>query len=346
MIMSERELHIETIRGIACLALVSMHVVGYTSESGLELPQSDWLFGLQVVFADMRMPLFSFISGMVFVAVPKADQNWNSLVLKKMRRLLIPMISVGTLFWIVRAGMGYEQPSLLRAYLFPFEHFWFLQATFILMFVSLMSNRLMLWFWPRSSYNGEAAVLIGVFGALAYVLGWGSTWVLFSVKHALFLALFFMAGQIAALKKDMLFHFLSWVGSGRLWLGLLGLIAMGGALAFEYITPSDSLRRIMSMGIGLGACLVLLGLRPQNRFLAEIGGKSYAIYLFHVFFTAGVTESLSYIAPDWDRHLFYFPALIAGILGPTIAQYVILQSAWTRWLFLGLRFPRPVFVSV
>jgi uncharacterized membrane protein len=65
---SAKILYVETLRGIACILLVSYHVIGDTSSNGLRLPDGDLFSFVNRMFIDVRMPLFSFISGFVFCA--------------------------------------------------------------------------------------------------------------------------------------------------------------------------------------------------------------------------------------------------------------------------------------
>ena len=66
---ARRRTDIDTLRAMACIALVSFHVIGNSATAGLELPDTHPLHMLNAMLVDMRMPLFSFLSGLVFVEV-------------------------------------------------------------------------------------------------------------------------------------------------------------------------------------------------------------------------------------------------------------------------------------
>ena len=57
---------VDTIRAIACIALVSYHAVGGSPAAGMELDSTHWLAMMNAALIDLRMPLFSFVSGYVF----------------------------------------------------------------------------------------------------------------------------------------------------------------------------------------------------------------------------------------------------------------------------------------
>jgi len=187
-----RDISIDTMRAIACLALVSYHTVGASPASGLELPASHWLAQLNTVFVDMRMPLFSFLSGLVFVRLEYLTRSPGKMVLSKMRRLLVPMITVGALFWTARALNGQAQAPLLSLFYMPFAHFWFLQATFAIMALFLLLH----WTLPGRS-TWLAAALLGL-GALAWVAGPRPTVNVFSIVQTAYLMPFFMLGYLCA----------------------------------------------------------------------------------------------------------------------------------------------------
>lgn len=338
-----KEMHVETIRGLACLGLVSFHVIGDTPLSGMELPLDDWLVHLQACFAHMRMPLFSFISGYVFVSFASKGRSWSRLWLSKVRRLLLPLLSVGLLYWGVREAMGYSQPDWLHALLYPYLHFWFLQATFVLMTVALAINWLAGVATGREANVRRASIiaaLLGALGAVLHVSGVLGGIKIFSTDHVFYLAPFFMAGHILALRGKAVFAALC---ERHRWMGGVGLalaVLAGALLAFDWLVLSNPIAiRAAGLGIGLLTAFSLFVLQPRVRLLAWIGDKSYAIYLFHVLFLAALTELWRATVP-LDIHWVYLPALCAGLVGPILLQAALLRSGVLSWLFLGLRLPR------
>jgi len=337
-----KETHVETIRGLACIGLVSFHVIGSTPTVGLELPGQDWLVRLQDCFVHMRMPLFSFISGYVFVSFASGDRSWSKLWLSKIRRLLLPLFSVGLVYWGLRLAMGYSQPGWPSVVFFPYLHFWFLQATFVLMTLSLAANWLVSAISQRKPDARRAAMVaavLGAIGAVLYVEGTLVTVKFFSINHALYLAPFFMAGHVLALRGKATFAELA--SRYRLcgWAGLTLAVLLGSLLAFDKIAvPSFIGGRSVGLGIGFLTALSLFVLQIRIRFLAWIGDKSYAIYLFHVLFLSALTEFWRK-AVFADIHWVYLPALAAGLVGPIALQALLLRSGVLSWLFLGLRLP-------
>ncbi|MBY6159211.1 acyltransferase [Pseudooceanicola nitratireducens] len=185
-----RRTDIDTLRAMACIALVSYHVVGSTPSSGLELPYDHWLSMLNRTPVDLRMPLFSFISGLVFVAIP--SRGAGAAVGAKARRLLLPMLCVGALFWGLRAGMGIDQQPLWSIPFLPYEHYWFLQSTFLLMALMLGLTQML------GGRDRLAAGLIGAGAAVWWLVGPRAQPDLMSLNGAIKLGPFFCGGYLAA----------------------------------------------------------------------------------------------------------------------------------------------------
>lgn len=331
---SGRTAHLETLRALACIALVSYHVVGGSSAAGMELPPGHWLALMGGALIDMRMPLFSFLSGCVFVSLEALTRSPGQMVLSKARRLLLPLLSVGLLFWLVGSVMGQAQPPLISLLYMPYAHFWFLQATFVIMTTFVLLNAI----WPGRS-TALAAGLIGL-AALVWVSGLRATPNLFSVNQVAYLMPFFMLGYLCA-HGTLVLRLKARVSPVLAALTVLVLIGLGYALVSELIAvPSEAGRRALGLGIGAAFCLCLLIIAPRNPALVRLGGYSYTIYLFHVFFTAGSLETLRAVAPGTPDALVWAMGLVAGLFGPIALHHALLRSQVLSTVFLGLR-PKP-----
>lgn len=332
--VAQRDTSLDTLRAIACIALVSYHMVGGSPAEGMEVPPDHWLALLNGTFIDMRMPLFSFLSGCVFVSLEGLTRSLGQMVLSKMRRLLLPMLSVGVLFWLVGTAIGQAQPPLVSLLYMPYAHFWFLQATFVIMASFLLLQSV----WPGRS----TALAMGLMGlaALIWVSGLRATPGLFSVNQVAYLMPFFMLGYLCA-HGTVLTRLKASIPPALAVLALLGLVGLGFALVSGFLrTPSEAARAALTLMIGAIFCLSLLIVAPRHSGLARLGGYSYTIYLFHVFFTAGSFEALRALAPGTPDALVWAIGLVAGIAGPVAAHHVLLRSRILSTLFLGMK-PRP-----
>ncbi|MFZ4625773.1 MAG: acyltransferase family protein, partial [Rhodoferax sp.] len=124
-------LQIETLRGLACLLLVAYHMVGADPGNGLRLEDGP-LRWLNDGLAYLRMPLFTFLSGLVYGMRPFAG-NSRAFLLGKTRRLLVPMLVVGTVFAVLQANIAGTHAVAMPWYLLhiqPVGHFWFVESLF------------------------------------------------------------------------------------------------------------------------------------------------------------------------------------------------------------------------
>ncbi|MEP4199315.1 MAG: acyltransferase [Aliishimia sp.] len=325
-----RNISIDTLRGLACIALVSFHVVGYSPASGMELPADHWLVRLNLSLVDMRMPLFSFLSGVVFIALEQTRRPIGQIMSSKLRRLFLPLVSVGCVFWLARASMGHLQQPLWTIPFFPFAHYWFLQATLLIMASFLALNAL------RLGHSLAIAVLMMGVGTAWWIMGPQLSTNLFSAMQALYLMPFFMLGYVCSYAYRTgawQFHLAAWPAA----LIITCLVCLGFMLAVEIFSPAPLVRRLLTLGIGAGFCLTLLAFAPRSAFLARIGHFSYAIYLFHVFFTAGMRELMLQAWPLLSDGLLWMSGICAGLLGPIIVYHMLVQNTYLSGIFLGTR---------
>ncbi len=127
---------LDTLRGLACLLLVAYHVIGSDPSNGLRVADGP-LRVLNDGLAYLRMPLFTFLAGMVYGLHPFAGDS-RAFLAGKARRLLVPMLFVGTIFALAQSflpdtnfgaapGAGREW---LLLHVEPVGHFWFVEALF------------------------------------------------------------------------------------------------------------------------------------------------------------------------------------------------------------------------
>ena len=320
---------LDTLRGLACLLLVVYHVIGSDPSNGLRVTDGT-LRVLNDGLAYLRMPLFTFLAGMVYGLRPFAGDS-RAFLAGKARRLLVPMLFVGTIFALAQSllpstnfgaapGAGREWRLL---HVEPVGHFWFVEALFWIF--------VLVWALER----GRALATPGRF-ALAWLLAalldltvHGPRWL--ALDGAVFLLPYFLGG-LAATRFSLVPRL-----AGP-WTRIL-LIAAAALAVVQLGVPVPNPDRhgpwILLAGVSL--CALCVGLRIDVPWLARIGASSYAIYLFHVFFTAASRIALA------KAGLTLLPLQIVagvalGIAAPMLVEHWAARHGAARLLLLGQSF--------
>jgi len=318
-------LRIETLRGLACLLLVIYHVIGADPAHGLRVADG-LLRWANDGLAYLRMPLFTFLSGLVYGIRPfrfAATGDSQAFLLGKARRLLLPMLFVGTAFALLQALTPGTNSSIGPWYLLhvqPVAHFWFVESLFwVFMWVWALER----WQLMRSA-TGMAAVL--ALSSLIYLNLRGVAW--FGLEGAIYLAPYFLVGL--AVSRFQLTARLSNSSTG-LGLGLLALACMVG---LGLPVPNPDRRTLLILTTGLALCLWALGWSWTNPRLASVGRYSYAIFLFHVFFTAATRIVLERLGAH-SVWLHMALGSLAGVAGPIVLAHWLERLRWPALLLLG-----------
>lgn len=308
---ADSRIRTDTLRGLACLLLVAFHVVGHDGSTGLRLADdhliargNDWV-GL------LRMPLFSFLSGVVYAHRPVHDRI-GLLLRGKTHRLLLPMLLVGTAFAVLQSlapgvhGDGYDWHLL---HVVPVAHYWFLESLFIIFVLVAVLERAG---W-LDSMGGLAAVW-AVAGLLHLT---APLPIHFGLQGATYLLPFFLAG----VAHQRFFH--PAIDRPRV-AASLGLVLVGVGLYWMVAAGADGPGALspLTLAFSVCGCLLLSACRLRIRWLAWIGRWSFGIYLFHPVFTAASRDAFGHIGVGALPVLFA-SGLAAGVAGPIVLTAVL-----------------------
>ena len=306
----------QTLRGIACLLLVTFHTVGSTAASGLHVPDGSLYREFTNLFVHVRMPLFTFLSGLVYAYRPLRAGHALQFSGKKLRRLGLPFIVASTLLYCLNFAMHHEVPPLLEMwtiYVFPFKHLWFVQALLLVFAtVVVLESLSALSTFPR--FMLMFALSLGL-----YSYGPFESQNIIGLHSATYLLPFFLGG-LGAHRYRYLLHLrrvlIATVLCFVVTQGFHTYIVLTQVLA--PIVPTED-RSGMHLLIGLSASLCALQLLPRVRLMERIGGSAYAIYLYHPLFVAAALFAADAQVATSTSLLFVL-AGVGGIVGPMLME--------------------------
>jgi peptidoglycan/LPS O-acetylase OafA/YrhL len=325
----KKSLEIETLRGLACLLLVLYHVIGPLG-GGLKIDLGSPFRVLADSMVYVRMPLFTFISGYIYSIYKIRGNDFSAYCTGKVRRLIVPLFFVGVPFSVLQAvapgvnkDVGLFQ-ALLSFYV-PVNHFWFLQAVFIIfMFVGFLQ-------WRGLLQTMTRLYLLLLFSAVAFLLPPFAIDA-FGINGAFYLLPFFVTGMICHEKVAVIKQSLKVIGPVVFVLISIALLYIA-AVDRELIVDRRSLVGLL---VGCTSCVALLSSDMRSKALIWLGGYSYAIFLFHVLFAASARFAFGRLGIT-DESLLVIGGVLCGLLGPVLLSNVFSRFALTSVLFLGER---------
>ena len=319
--------NINEVRGLACFLLVAYHVVGIPG-AGMRVDDGSWWRYAVSSFEHIRMPLFTLLSGLVYAFRPATQDALGSFFLKKARRLLIPFVTVSTVFFIVQSMVpGTNRvavpDNIYMIYFFEFAHFWYLQALCIIFLAVGLLDGFKVMDKPLRFIAVLAAAIVGCLTVSVPTNP-------FSINMALALFPYFLLG-VAVTRFPALFRRPETLAVAAVGLAA-GLVIHQMAL-FGHVEGPITRSHPAAILIGMTSALVLLRLMPSSVLFREVGRNSYTIYLYHAFFTAAGRMVSNRLGAD--ELVVFLVSLSAGIIGPMVIEALIAPRPLTRVILAG-----------
>jgi peptidoglycan/LPS O-acetylase OafA/YrhL len=321
---------IDTLRGLAIVALVAYH--SQDAEGGSVRHVDSVVAALQgslhLIIDSFQMPLFAALAGYVYAMRPVAPGKGGSFLMNKVRRLLVPFVAAVTLTVLLKLlTPGVTRPVPLsrvwQAYLFSYEHFWFLQSLFVVfMVIVLMEAAGMI------SRPSVWALCVVVALILPKVIP-GSAF--FSLWGAMYLLPFFLMG--CGLQRFPM------VLSGRWFAVAAAVMAVSGLVGIELFYFGQmkiewSRTGLLAIWTGMGLSYLLLRVAPTIPMLAALGTYSYGIYLYHGLALAIAQRGFAWSHSD-SADLAFLLKWVCGLSLPVFAEMIIRKSRVLRRILLG-----------
>ncbi len=328
--IKERDPTIETLRGLAIVCIVIGHVIGDLPDTGMAVEANSIYRWWHETTRYVRTPMFFVIAGFLYAQRPVVSGKFAEFARGKARLLVLPFLSVATLQFLLKAftpgvNVSTRLADIWQIYLYGFDQFWFSQAA-ICTFVTVLIFEKTLPF--RHPYRWPVYVLL----ALVFEFAVPKVAIFSVPSFAQMLPLFFLGcvlhgppatcrGPLLPLTASLVFvvsatiHQLVWFDRLRLTEGQLMVLLYSESFSFFYL---------------------LFRYRWTGPRLAVLGGFAYAIYLFHVFGTAGSRIALGRLGIH-DRLIVLTIGTLCGLVLPVAIDLLFRESPVLRRVFLGGR---------
>jgi glucans biosynthesis protein C len=344
-VILKKNKYVESLRGIAIILVVFGHIIGSDNTGGMKVDDHSIFRYLYFSLEYIRLPLFTVISGWVYANKPIFFYNKNVFLKNKVRRLLIPLITVSTLLFVFRmiipgTNTSPELPDLWRNIFFAYDIYWYIYSLFVIFLgITLIDSKA--FFHSLKGWTATMFVSLCIlFISSAYL---DSVPNLFSFKGALYLFPFFLFGIALFRYKRLLFKKSYTIALGILF--LIGIVLQ--QLSWQGMLPLQGRVSVLAFAIGLSGVYLLFQLRIKSNVLIWIGQYAYEIFLFHVFFTGGTRITLLKLGIQ-NKWAILLIALVISIMIPILLQELFSRSKVLSLLFLGrkLETPKKQFVRV
>lgn len=304
---------IESIRALAVMLLISYHVIGAGPHDGLQIDYPHPLRFAANFLADVRMPMFAMISGIVYALRPVRRDALAPFLAGKLRRLALPGATAITLFALL-AGIfstRFAATDIFSIYLFPYAHYWYLQSI-IVIFIFYCTFDIF--------SDGKFLIptlIIAIFLHISHV----SLTNFFSISSSLYILPYFILGVILSRKQR-------WVRNAYPYVLAAAVIAMaiGFAINIALYERTGALsadrRDAQSLLAGFGICAFAALAAPSIKAIEWIGPPSFLIYLYHILGTSGMRRVLDML------HIQSIAIhLVLGVLAGVVSGYAIHRIA-------------------
>ena len=332
--LGKKNASIQTLRGAAIILVVFGHMIGIEKTGGMRVSDDSIYRYLYYTLEYVRLPLFTVISGWVYANKPVNPINISKFLKGKFRRLIIPMIVIGTLLFLFRmfipgTNSKPEITDLPRILWLPYDVYWYLFSLFLIFIViSVLDTRPFF-----QQFRGWATVLLCAFAFLFVSENFlDPVPNIFSFKGAAYLFPFFLIGIGIYRFKDVLLHSKATV---PILLVFIASITVQQIVWFENLTMQEK-HGLLGMTVGISGVLLIFRLQMKNNFLVWIGSYAYGIYLFHVFFTGGSRIILTRIGVT-NQAIVLISGVLIAIIASIAIEILISRSSVLRFYLLGLR---------
>jgi hypothetical protein len=304
---------LDSLRGLACVLLVAYHV---TVDAMVFAQSKNELISMfNSMISPIRMPLFSFLSGLIYAYRPVEPGKFLSFQVKKVNRLMVPFLFMTLIIISLKSvATSVTNPvSISNApyyLLYGYSHLWFLQAIFIIFVILSAIDS------TFTKNRGLNYIALFIAGSIAYFTSIGK-WQIFSIGGAIELLPFFSVGALFNAYSTKWSRYYS-----PALIATLALILLGSSVAFFHGIKTSQIEALSPFRfiMGISGVSLLFLLFPNNKVLKNIGVYSFSIFLFHSIFTA-----ISFRILPGELHYLSLAGFTIALFGPIFVEIILMK---------------------
>lgn len=320
---------IESLRGVAIILVLGLHI---SADAPLQPVQELYSY-IAYTFQNVRIPLFTVISGYLYSVRPIVSNKVFVFFQGKARRILLPFFAVATAEYLATSlAPSVNNPTpiqnIWRIIVFPYEHYWFLQAIFVVFIVTAIIEI------KGGLESFKSWMVMFYITLIPFVFFPSERFQIFAIGPAFYILPYFILGiginryryQFFARKKLIFF-------------GAIFLISflLHQVLWFESDLQIGGKRTVLGLLLSVSACILLFYIRRPVRGLNFIGAYAFSIYLYQGFGTAIGRRVMEQAFPDGNPHLYFFVVLSSGVCVGILAEMIFRKNKVLRNFMLGLK---------
>lgn len=323
----EKDLSIETLRGLAILLVVAGYILrADIAPLGKTYPSLSvsLLNAMEYTLSTIRMPLFTVISGFLYAMSPATRETLGRLFRGKFRRVMIPYITLTT-FQHFLLPSYYPVNHFYQIYFFPEHQLWFLFSIFNIFLMIGLIDACGGLETPRRFLAVCAAAI-----ASHILFEMPRAFSLFGVNYLL---PFFLLGY--GIRR-----YSQYLNSAR-WLVISFSIFLVSFFfkpfyytVFHQALPFHALR-ILGIIVAFSGIPILFKYRQPVPWLAYFGYYSLGIHLFHRLSVSAVRSTFAHFQIH-DAVITFSVLMAGGVFIALLMHFVCDKFSLTRRLVLGM----------
>jgi len=322
----KKDYSIESLRGLAIILVLGLHI---SNDAPLQPVQELYSY-IAYTFQNVRIPLFTVISGYLYSMRPAEKGAVFVFLQGKARRIILPFFVVATAeYFATSLTPGVNNPTSIheiwRIFIFPYEHYWFLQAIFVVFIVTAIIEIR----GGLESFRSWAVTFS--LTLIPFILLPGDSFQFFAIGPAFYILPFFILGIGINRYRAQLFDRKNLMICGAVFLFSFLLHQF---LWFEGNVQIGGKRTMLGLFLSVSACILLFYIRRPIWGLNFIGTYAFSIYLYQGFGTA-IGRRLGEALPDVSPHSYFLVVLSSGIFVGIIAEMVFRRSKVLSMFMLG-----------